>query len=350
MVDAEMRMWDDNGNLSIQLQVLQGTERDLFQSSADAQNYILERYDQTPGWGVTGTSEINPFKTVTLSKSARVTQGGEVVSVTDDLGNGFGVGWRDGKYLIEGVVDMPAPPDGSDVEQQVSISWIAPQGWTVNAQATNGGVVSQSGVAWYGKTGRGVFGVILTPPLPPALGEPVSVEPEAAAEEESPAPNAEESAGSSSSPAPQPEDNLENPGGQSDAGSSEAPSPTDSAGTNNTEDDSSLVNQIGLTVNELSSVAGLIEINSQFYAAVSNDAEVIPIGTAVRVVGVSDQTLVVESIAPVVEGGSFIATANVGWIIGGSVAGLAAIGAAIFALTRRRKQSPDAEPEEATAP
>lgn len=355
-VDGTVRMTERDGDLIVDVQVTQGVETDLFATSEDAHDYLIQRYS-SPDWGYGGTGDSYPFTYIKMRKSVRVeSEPDALVKIIYDS-NSAGIRSNiniqyvdDGNllphYVIRFNMNLPTPPEGSDVEPQVTFGLIPPAGWTLEHDPAAGdAIVSESTVAWYGVGG----GEQLTElfrlfPIAPVVGEPVASEPAPTEEAEpSPAPSEEGPAepsvtgGAPAGPSATAEEETSS-GGASAA--SENPSSVDLEGLAGFTDQASteIIGQEGRTTTEVSGAPGLVKIDSQLFPAIAMNNQVIPAGSEVAVIGVFTDGVIVEPLTSVNSPGF-------SWLLGGSLTALAAIAAVVFAVLRKKRKDKAAASE-----
>ena len=362
-VDGTVRMSERDGDLIVDVQVTQGVETDLFATSEDAYDYLIQRYS-APDWGYGGTAEAFPFTTVTMRKSVRVESEHNSLKIiqdsnTNSISSNIVVRYVDDgeslpHYVIGFNMNLPTPPEGSDVEQQVTFGLIPPAGWTLDhSPAAGDAIISESTVAWYGIGGGQQFTEYFRLfPIAPVVGEAVAVEPaEPAPVEEAdptPAPSEEQPAEPSDTGGAPAEPNStteeESSSGEASA-AAEIPDSDELDGLVESAEQAStdIIGLEGRTTTEVSGAPGLVTIDSQLFPAIAMNNQVIPAGSEVAVIGVFTDGLIVEPLTSV-ESPSF------GWLLGGSMTALAAIAAVVFAVlrTRQKNTAPKPEPTEAS--
>lgn len=356
-VDGTVRMSERDGDLVVDVTVVQGVETDIFADPEDAFDYLIQRYSG-PGWGYLGTDTTAPFTYVTMGNSARVdnTQG-STGSIRDGNGSNIYIVYTEAsgqpEFQVVFNMDLPTPPNGSDIEQQVTFGLVPPTGWTMQRMAGGGdAIMTESSVAWYGVGGGQQPSAIfrLFPPYtpPPETGEPVAADPaEPAPAEEAepaPAPSAEEEA------AAQPLDTGEASGESNSAteettsgeesATAESPDGDDRDGlTESTEQASTdIIGQEGRTTTEVSGAPGLVNIDSQLFPAIALNNQIIPAGSQVSVIGVFTDGVIVEPLTS-------LNSPSFGWLLGGSLTALGVMAAVVFAILRKKQSEAAPDPE-----
>lgn len=349
-VDGTVRMSERDGDLIADVTVVQGVETDIFSTPEDAFDYLIQRYSG-PGWGYLGTGTTAPFTYVTMGNSARVdnTQG-STGSIRDGNGSNIYIVYTEAsgrpEFQVVFNMDLPTPPDGSDIEQQVTFGLVPPAGWAMQRMAGGGdAIMTESSVAWYGVGGGQQPSAIfrLFPPYtpPPETGDPVAAEPA----EPTPAPSEEQPAAPSDSGGAAAESNSTS---EEESSSGEESAAAENPGSDELDEfaesvkqpSTDIIGQEGRTTTEVSGAPGLVKIDSQLFPAIAMNNQVIPAGSEVAVIGVFNDGVIVEALTSV-------NTPGFGSLLGGSLTALAAIAAVVLAVLLRKKQKDKAPETEA---